>query len=125
VPDGAAVRGFDFSGPGKEPSAELLPKDKAEATYKSIVAKMKDPALLEFAGYNLIRSSVFPVDAHGEQKIRLTYEHLLPADGGQGVGYEWDPVGWSLVVCCPTERQPGPPIVAGSEHLCYTPPAAW
>ena len=47
VPDGAAVRGFDFSGPGKEPSAELLPKDQAKATYKSIVAKIKDPALLD------------------------------------------------------------------------------
>ncbi len=83
VPDGAAVRGFDFAGAGKEPSAELLPKEKAKATYDSIVAKIKDPALLEFAGYNLIRSSVFPVEANGTQKIRLTYEHLLPADGAR------------------------------------------
>ena len=81
VPEGAAVRGFTFSGSGAEPSAELLPKSEASETYKAIVAKIKDPALLEFAGYNLIRSSVFPVDAHGTQKIRLTYEHLLPADG--------------------------------------------
>jgi len=81
VPEGAAVRGFTFSGAGKEPSAELLPKAEAAATYKSIVAKIKDPALLEFAGCNLIRSSVFPVEANGTQKIRLTYEHLLPADG--------------------------------------------
>ena len=83
VPEGAAVRGFDFSGSAKEPTAELLPKDKAKATYDSIVAKIKDPALLEFAGYNLIRSSVFPLDAHGTQKIRLTYEHLLSADGAR------------------------------------------
>ncbi|MBL7040065.1 MAG: VWA domain-containing protein [Pirellulaceae bacterium] len=81
VPEGAAIRGFDFQGSGKEPSAELLPKDKAVATYESIVAKIKDPALLEFAGLNLIRSSVFPIDANGTQKIRLTYEHLLTADG--------------------------------------------
>ena len=32
VPEGAAVRGFDFQGAGKEPSAELLPKDKGPAT---------------------------------------------------------------------------------------------
>jgi len=81
VPDGAAIRGFDFQGAGREPSAEMLPKDKAKATYDSIVAKIKDPALLEFAGYNLIRSSVFPVEARGKQKIRLTYENLLSADG--------------------------------------------
>ncbi len=81
VPEGAAVRGFSFSGAGKEPSAELLPKTEAAETYKAIVARIKDPALLEFAGCNLIRSSVFPIDARGTQKIRLTYEHLLPADG--------------------------------------------
>jgi len=83
VPEGAAIRGFDFQGAGKEPSAELLPKDEAVSTYKSIVAKIKDPALLEFAGMNLIRSSVFPLDPHGTQKVRVTYEHLLPSDGAR------------------------------------------
>ena len=81
VPDGAAVSGFTFQGAGAEPSAQVLPAEEAIATYKAIVARVKDPALLEFAGYNLIRSSVFPVPARGTQKVRLTYEHLLPADG--------------------------------------------
>ena len=45
------------------------------------MAKIRDPALLEFIGYNLIRSSVFPVEANGTQKVRLTYEHVCPADG--------------------------------------------
>lgn len=83
VPEGVAVRGFTFAGSAAEPTAELLPKAVAKSTYESIVAKVRDPALLEFAGYNLIRTSVFPVEAHGEQKVRLTYEHLLPADGAR------------------------------------------
>lgn len=86
VPDGAVVRGFTFQGAAKEPTAEVLPKNVATETYRSIVAKVRDPALLEFAGYNLIRSSVFPVDPHGMQVVRLTYEHLLPADA-QRVDY--------------------------------------
>jgi Ca-activated chloride channel family protein len=81
VPDGAVVRGFTFQGAGSEPSAALLPKDEARSTYDAIVARVRDPALLEFLGYNLIRSSVFPVEPHGTQKVRLTYEHLLTADG--------------------------------------------
>jgi len=81
VPDGAVVRGFAFEGAAKEPTAEILRKDEAREIYDRIVAKIRDPALLEFVGYNLIRSSVFPVDANGKQKVRLTYEHLLPADG--------------------------------------------
>lgn len=81
VPDGAVIRGFTFSGAAKEPTAEVLPKPAATETYKAIVAKLRDPALLEFVGYNLIRSSVFPLEPHGTQTVRLTYEHLLPADG--------------------------------------------
>jgi len=81
VPDGAVVRGFTFQGAAKEPTAVLLPKEEARRLYDSIVAKVRDPALLEFAGYNLVRSSVFPVEAGGTQKVRLTYEHILPADG--------------------------------------------
>jgi Ca-activated chloride channel family protein len=81
VPEGAVLRGFTFQGSASEPTAQLLPKDEAKKIYDSIVAKTRDPALLEFMGYNLIRSSVFPVEPRGGQKVRVTYEHLLPADG--------------------------------------------
>ena len=83
VPEGAVVRGFTFQGAGLEPSAQLLPRDEARRTFDTIVAKIKDPALLEFAGYNLIRSSVFPVEPNGTQKLRLVYEHLCPVDGNR------------------------------------------
>ncbi len=81
VPDGAVVKGFSFQGPGSEPSARLLPRDEGRSTYDRIVAQARDPALLEFAGYNLVRSSVFPVEPGGTQAVRLSYEHLLTASG--------------------------------------------
>ncbi|MBN1918054.1 MAG: VWA domain-containing protein [Verrucomicrobia bacterium] len=81
VPEGAVVRAFTFQGAASEPTAQLLTKEEARSTYERIVAKMRDPAILEFAGSDLVRSSVFPVEAHGTQKVRLSYEHLLPADG--------------------------------------------
>ena len=87
VPDGAAIRGFTFQGSGAEPTAELLTKDNARATFEAIVKRLKDPALLEFAGYNLVRTSVFPVEPNGEQQVRLTYEHLLNVDGDR-IDYE-------------------------------------
>ncbi|MEQ8767102.1 MAG: VIT domain-containing protein [Planctomycetota bacterium] len=83
VPDGAAVSRFLFQGAASEPTADLLPKDEARRTYDAIVAKTRDPALLEFAGYALVRSSVFPVPAQGDQKVSLTYEHLLEGDGAR------------------------------------------
>jgi len=86
VPDGAVIKQFTFAGSGDEISAKLLPADEARKTYDQIVAKYKDPALLEFVGLNVIRSAVFPVEAGGTQKLQLTYETLLTADG-QRVDY--------------------------------------
>lgn len=87
VPEGAVVRGFAFAGAASEPTARLLPREEAKRTYENIVARLRDPALVEFAGCNLIRSSVFPVPPGGEQQVRLIYEHVLPRDG-QRVDYE-------------------------------------
>ncbi|MCH9023593.1 MAG: hypothetical protein IID32_12655, partial [Planctomycetes bacterium] len=81
VPANAVVRGLTFQGSGKEPTAEILTSEEARRIYNSLVSKMRDPALLEFAGYNLIRSSVFPVEPRGKQKIRLTYDQVLTAHG--------------------------------------------
>jgi len=72
VPRGAIVRGFAFAGAGAEPKLEILPRDEARSTYEAIVARVRDPALLEFAELGLLRSSVFPVEARGSQAVRLT-----------------------------------------------------
>ncbi len=81
VPDGASIRSFGLDSLGSEPTAKLLPRDEARRIYTQIVSSMKDPGLLEFVNCGLIRSSVFPIPAGGTQTVRLTYEHLLPADG--------------------------------------------
>jgi len=83
VPDKVVVRGFAYDGPGGKITAEVLPKEDAKRIYQQLVAKIRDPALVEFVGYNLIRSSVFPVEANGKQKVCLTYEHLLDSDGNR------------------------------------------
>ncbi len=83
VPDGAVVGSFLFEGASAEPTAQVMRRDESRRLYDAIVARVRDPALLEFAGYNLVRSSVFPVEAGGTQKVRLTYEHLLPVDGSR------------------------------------------
>jgi Ca-activated chloride channel family protein len=110
VPAGAAVHGFTFEGKAKEPAAEVLPKEEAKKTYDAIVAKMRDPALLEFIGCNLVRSSVFPVPARGKQRVRLVYEHLLTVDGNrvdyvlprtESVNYN---VPWTIAVHVKTKR---------------------
>jgi len=81
VPDGAVVRGFAYDGPSGQITAQVLPRNEAKRIYESLVSRIRDPALAEFIGYNLIQSSVFPVEANGKQTVRITYEHLLDVDG--------------------------------------------
>ena len=80
VPMGAALKSFAMEGANREFKARVLPKDEARRIYDRIVAQSKDPAILEFAGHGAVDSSVFPIPARSECKLRLTYEELVPAD---------------------------------------------
>ena len=118
VPDGAAVSGFAFEGPAPEATAEVLPRDEARRLYDDITRRLRDPALLEFVGWRCLRSSVFPVPAHGRQRLRVVYDHVLDADGAR-VDYVLPrsellahDVPWNVTV----ELETGAPIA-----LCYSP----
>ena len=87
VPSGAAIGGFFFEGTAEGATAQLLPADEARATYDAIVARLKDPARLEFAGMSAVRASVFPVPPNGTQSVRLIYDELL-ADVAGRIDYE-------------------------------------
>lgn len=86
VPEGVAVRSIQYdgvAGPAGEPNAELLPREKAREIYDAIVRSMRDPALVEFVGYNLIKTSAFPIAPGATQKITITYEQIVPANTGR------------------------------------------
>lgn len=83
VPEGSLVTGLDFAGGAGEPSARLLPRDEAVALYRSIVARVRDPALMEFVDSACVRTSVFPVPARGTQRVRLVYQEHLSRDGNR------------------------------------------
>lgn len=80
VPDKAVVRHFTYQG-GPELKVDVLPLEEARRIYEGIVSSMRDPALLEFVGYNLMQSSVFPVEPGKVQTVHLTYENLLAVEG--------------------------------------------
>ena len=61
---------------GKEYEAALLPADRARQTYEAIVRKNRDPALLEWVGSGLFRTSVFPVPAGAQRTVTLRYTQL-------------------------------------------------
>lgn len=82
IPAGATISGFSFDG-GMGGEAELLDKDEAAAIYRDIVNRLRDPALLEFVDCAAVRSSIFPIEARQERRVRIVYEEVLPADGNR------------------------------------------
>src|SRR4026209_1767187 len=67
---------------GKMMDAELLPADKARRIYEDIVRKMRDPALLEYAGRDLFKVRIFPIEPRSRKPIKISYTELLRSDGG-------------------------------------------
>ena len=75
---------------GEETKGELLDKDKALQYYTETVRKMVDPALLEYAGYGLLKLRVFPIPAANEDmkqgpgnvRIKYAYSYRLSNDNG-------------------------------------------
>ncbi len=83
VPEGVIVKGFSYgNGQGKY-AASLLPAHEARRLYDTIVARALDPALLEFAGFDAIRTSVFPVPARSEVTLTVVYDQVVAPENGR------------------------------------------
>ncbi len=82
VPRGASVNKFSMWIDGRETAGELLDAKKANTIYTDIVRRMKDPALLEYIGNDLMKMRVFPVPARGDVRVKLSYMHIAPKNSG-------------------------------------------
>lgn len=67
---------------GKEFPAKLLDAKEARRLYEEIVRRNRDPALLEWMGTGLFRTSVFPVPAGASRTVTLRYSQLCRKQEG-------------------------------------------
>ena len=82
MPEQAAILEFAMWMNGKRVKGEVLDRGKARAVYEGIVRRMRDPGLIEWAGHSLFQARIFPVPAHGDQKIEISYTQILPYEDG-------------------------------------------
>ncbi len=82
VPKGAHIDKFSMEIGGKMVDAELLRADKARQIYEDIVRRMRDPALLEYAGRDLFKVRIFPIEPRSRKPIKISYTELLRSDAG-------------------------------------------
>ena len=67
---------------GREMPARLLSADEARRDYEAIVRKNRDPALLEWVGTGMFKTSVFPVPPGAKRTVSLEYAQLCRQQAG-------------------------------------------
>jgi Ca-activated chloride channel homolog len=82
VPEGATIDKFTMIVDGEPVEAKILTAEEARAIYDDIVRKMRDPALLEYVGQNVIQASIFPIGPGEDRQVQIEYEQVLTAEGG-------------------------------------------
>ena len=83
LPAGGAVSGLTLIADGKEMPGEMYERDKAQAIYQQIVANLRDPALLEYAGRDTYRARIFPIPPKETRTLDLRFVYLLPKEGDE------------------------------------------
>ena len=82
LPKGASLDHFTMWVDGKEVKGEIIEAAKAREIYTSIVRRTQDPGLLEYLGNNLAQLKVFPIPAHGDQKVALSFQSIAANENG-------------------------------------------
>ncbi|MFP4379216.1 MAG: VIT domain-containing protein [Candidatus Sumerlaeia bacterium] len=82
LPADAAVSDLSLYIDGKPMKCEVLDAKKARDIYEGIVRQMRDPALLEYVGRDLVKLRIFPFEAQQVRRVRFEYSQVLKRDFG-------------------------------------------
>ena len=76
LPNQGVVQNFVLMVDGQEIPGKLLDKNEARSIYEGIVRRKRDPALMEYVGYGLYKTRVFPIGVGQRRKITVSYSQL-------------------------------------------------
>src|SRR5689334_4619496 len=82
IPESASVAEFAIWDGDKRLVGEVRSREEARRIYDEIVRRQRDPGLLEYAGKDLFQASIFPIPAHSDKKLEITYTQVVRAEGG-------------------------------------------
>lgn len=82
LPHDASISGFGMWIGDQLVEADVVEKQRAREIYEQILREKRDPGLLEWAGGNIFKARVFPIEPFSEKKIRITYTQTLPLQNG-------------------------------------------
>ncbi|MEO8909014.1 MAG: VIT domain-containing protein [Gemmatimonadaceae bacterium] len=81
LPKGAAFQDLKLSINGEMVSGETMSADRARGIYEEIVRRQRDPALLEWMGYGLLRARIFPIAPGEAKKVVVRFQTVAEREG--------------------------------------------
>src|SRR5256714_9210005 len=78
---GEAFQDLKLSINGELVSGETMSADRARQIYEEIVRRQRDPALLEWMGYGLLRARIFPIAPGEEKKVVVRFQTVAEREG--------------------------------------------
>ncbi len=81
LPRGAAFQDLKLSINGQMVSGETMNASQARAIYEDIVRRQRDPALVEWMGYGMLRARIFPIAPGEEKKVVVRYQMVAEREG--------------------------------------------
>ncbi|MDP9176452.1 MAG: VIT and VWA domain-containing protein [Gemmatimonadota bacterium] len=81
LPKGAAFQDLKLSINGELVSGETMSAAEARQIYEQIVRQQRDPALVEWMGYGLLRTRIFPIAAGEQKKVVVRFQSVAEREG--------------------------------------------
>jgi Ca-activated chloride channel family protein len=81
LPRGAAFQDLKLSINGELVSGETMSAAQARQIYEQIVRQRRDPALVEWMGYGLLRARIFPIGPGEEKKVVVRFQSVAQREG--------------------------------------------
>lgn len=81
LPKGAAFQDLKLSINGELVSGETMSAERARGIYEEIVRRQRDPALVEWMGYGLLRARIFPIAPGEEKKVVVRFQMVAEREG--------------------------------------------
>ncbi len=81
LPKGAAFQDLKLSINGELVSGETMNASQARQIYEEIVRRQRDPALLEWMGYGLLRARIFPIAPGEQKKVVVRFQTVAEREG--------------------------------------------
>jgi Ca-activated chloride channel family protein len=81
LPKGAAFQDLKLSINGEMVSGETMSADRARGIYEQIVRQRRDPALVEWMGYGMLRARIFPINPGEVKTVVVRFQMVAEREG--------------------------------------------